>query len=361
MNSARKLTVALAALVAVSAGNAMSAQPESRKASAQLMSPNERGALAHAFVKKWGPYAQQVYGVDVGTWASRMVGTFTTADPTNFKRSLQRSTYEGAMATLDGAGHKISDAQVIDALAQAEGPISEGDLGDTTNDLVFTPLEACRIVDTRLTGAGKIAAGTSRGFYAWGFGSFTAQGGSATDCGGLSAESPEAIVVNITAVGQTQIGYATMFPASSVSPPSAATLVYYPNVILSNASTVRLGTSGANDFKIFSERLVDYVVDIVGYYDAPHATALDCIQETVEFAAVANGARSFTTVSCPAGYTVTGGGVATGTNSGSYMNASGPNAGSTAFNNAWFSSVTNGTGAAQNYTHYASCCRVPGR
>ena len=195
----------------------------------------------------------------------------------------------------------------------------------------------------------------------WGFANFTSQGGSSTDCGGLASEGPEAVVLNVTVVGQTESGYATFYPASAVSPPLANNMVYYPGVIISNSATVRLGTSGLVDFKIFSERLADYVVDIVGYYDAPHATALDCTQEVIVAAGILNGARSFQTVSCPAEYTVTGGGVATGTNTGSYMNASGPNAGGTAFNNAWFSSVTNGTGATQSYTHYASCCRVPGR
>ncbi|GAB3348427.1 hypothetical protein GCM10027430_09230 [Lysobacter tyrosinilyticus] len=318
------------------------------------LTPSERGQLAGQFVRKWGTYASQVYGIDVRTWSKRMVATFVHADPVNFQNALQRSTYEGALATLDGAGHKLSDDKVITALAKSsDGVITPAALGDTTEDLVFTAVEPCRIVDTRGTGAGAIAAGTNRGFFAWGFANFTSQGGSATDCG-LTGQSPEAIVVNLTAVAPSQTGFATLYPASGTQP-TAAAMIYQAGQVLSNAVTVKLGTTGSVDFRIFSEKTAHYVVDIVGYYDAPHATALDCTTVTadISMAALSTGSA---TANCPAGYTVTGGGC----NSAGFTSADGminafPNL------NGYFCRTANSGGTPRTGTAYATCCRVPGR
>ena len=82
--------------------------------------------------------------------------------PVNFQRALQRSTFEGAMATLDGAGHKLSDNKVIDVLAASDTLIGPYALGNLDKDLVFTAVEPCRIVDTRSTPAGAIAAKVSK-------------------------------------------------------------------------------------------------------------------------------------------------------------------------------------------------------
>lgn len=317
------------------------------------LTPAERGELTRQFVLKWGLYVQEAYGINVETWAMRMVGTFAKADPVNFQKALRRGTFEGAMAQLDGGGHKITDDEVITVLASSDGPIGPYALGDFNQDLVFTPLEPCRIVDTRSTAGGPIAAGTNRGFYAWGFADFTSQGGSATNCG-LGGQSPEAVVVNLTAVVPPATGFATMYPANGTLP-LAASMIYQGGGVLSNAVTVKLGVSGSVDFRIYSEHTVHYVVDIVGFYDAPHATALECIAETSGPFTVASGSRSFTNVACPAGYAVTGGGADTATNLNSYINAS------RAVGNAWFSSVQNNSGVTRDYTHYATCCRVPGR
>ena len=104
----------------------------------------------------------------------------------------------------------------------------------------------------------------------------------------------------------------------------------------------------------FVQRVV--VADVVGYFIRPEATALDCVNVASAPIDVATGNRSFETISCAAGYTVTGGGVGTGTNLNSYVNGSYALTGT-----SWFSSVQNASGSTRSYTHYATCCRVPGR
>ena len=92
--------IGCAVALALATGFAQAASPDgqagtrvSAKATKTTLTPAERGELARQFVQKWGNYTQQVYGVDVKTWANRMVGTFATADPVNFQNALQRSTY----------------------------------------------------------------------------------------------------------------------------------------------------------------------------------------------------------------------------------------------------------------------------
>ena len=121
--------------------------------------PSERGAMARAYVLKWGGYVQQVYKVPVGVWAKRMVPTFAGADASNFRRALQRNTYEGASAELNGTGARLSDEKVIDTMARA-GIVEASTrqrlvaraLGSAASDLVYTPITPCRILDTRVAG-----------------------------------------------------------------------------------------------------------------------------------------------------------------------------------------------------------------
>jgi hypothetical protein len=351
----------LVAAIAMSSGavNAAQSGGAAQKTSKGTLSPAQRGEMAHAFVTRWGNYVQRVYGLDVKVWATRMVGTFVHSDPTNFQRALQRSTYEGAMAELDGRGSKLSDTQVINTLAAQSADVTPLSAADGVEDVVFTPLDPCRIVDTRNAGAGQIAGGTSRGFYAWGFPSFTAQGGSATDCGGLFEQSPQAIVVNVTVVNQAAVGFATLYPANAASVPTAATMIYYPNVIISNAATVTLGPTADTDFNIFSERSADYVVDIVGYYDFPHATELDCLPNFISTPVAASASFDFPIPSCAAGFALTGAGCRTpGVNQASWATNGLVKSGGTVVASC---SGTNLTAAPITVEGTAQCCRVPGR
>ena len=359
----KKTVFCVALATAMSIGNASAAQSGQSGAApttSPLLSPAQRGDMAREFVRRWGVYVQRVYGVDVHNWAERMVATFVHADSANFKRALQRNTYEGAMAELDGRGARLTDATVINTLPPQSDTITPMPPTDGVEDLVFTPLEPCRIVDTRNTAAGAIAGGTNRPFYVWGFANFSAQGGSATDCGGLSQQSPQAVVVNVTVVGQTQVGYATLYPAASASPPQAATMIYYPNVIISNGATVPLVTSGSYDFRIFSERTAHYIVDIVGYYDYPHATALDCDSQFAEQIVNASTNFNFSIPACAGGYTLTGAGCRTaGYNQANWSINGMYSIDGTSLNA--FCAGSNITGGQITVQGVAQCCRVPGR
>ena len=151
-------------------------------------------------------------------------------------------------------------------------------IGSLSNDLVFTPVTPCRIMDTRNPGvkSGILVAGTTRNFWGWA-GSFADQGGAATPCGTLGSTDEAAIVVNFTVVTPDAAGYITAFPFNA-SQPTAATVNFAAGAVVGNNATLKLSQTGSVDhFKVFSTSNVHLVADIVGYYAKPVATALQCV------------------------------------------------------------------------------------
>jgi len=276
-------------------------------------------------------------------------------------RALLRSTYEGASAELSGVGRKLSDDQVIDTMARASlaPPVSRSQmaaakLGDATVDLVYTPITPCRILDTRVAG-GAIAGNFSRDFNAvvGSGGNFSSQGGSASDCGAVAA-GQAAVVINVTAVTPTAAGYATVYPFGAARP-LAASVNYIAGDIVNNTVVTKLPSPlTTKDFTIYTFATSDYVADIVGYYSAPQATALECITVSGTAATVpANTYGYGFGVSCPAGYGSTNAGFQAAQKvvmADGYM---GPTQGN------FF--VYNLDSSAQVVTPWVHCCRVPGR
>ena len=287
--------------------------------SAAKLSPSERGQLTRQFVLKWGTYVQRIYNVPVGTWAKRMVPNFVTVDSTNFRNALKRETFEGAMAELSGTGRRLSDAQAIDRLAKlapgANAPSAvAAKFGDLNQDLVYTPIQPCRIVDTRSTGAGQIGAGASRSFAAINSSNFTGQGGSATNCGtfGLSAT---AVALNVTAVTPVANGFTTVYPFNTTRPLSS-NINYFAGITAANGVIATIPNPTVTfDFTIFSDAQSHYVVDILGYFAPPLATALDCTTVSSATTNVAAGAYvSLPVINCPATYTPTALSISAGEN-----------------------------------------------
>lgn len=316
--------------------------------------------MSRAFSTKWSAYAQRVYGVPAKVWVQRMAFTLANADATNLRNALQRDTFEGAMAELSGAGAKLSDAKVINFLAASkDGNITAQTLGALSNDLVYTPVQPCRIIDTRNAG-GAIGAGFTRSFKAIDSSNFTAQGGSATNCGTLGFRAT-AVAVNLTAVTPTGSGFATAFPFGTTQP-TASSLNYTAGAIVGNELILPIPNPLAvSDFSLFSLAQSDYVADIVGYFAPPVATALQCTSTSKSFAvAVAPSQVSSDQANCGAGYSLSGGGCYAGydtTDGVNYVGNSQPNG------NGWFCAIrpAGTTADTSQAAAYAQCCRVPGR
>ena len=324
------------------------------------LSPAERGEAIRQFVRRWGPWVESVYAVDVQTWAMRMVPEFAHGDAANIDRALRRTTFEGALAELDGRGQRLTDAKALKAAAVLSPQASAATtlLGDLASDTVFTPVTPCRIADTRVAG-GALTAGETRSLGAWGYSNYTAYGGSSTNCGMLSVH-PKAVLLNVTAVTPTGNGYATVFSGDQSSPPMAASVNYAAGAIVNNQVLTTINPGLSPDYKIYSYAGSHYVVDIVGYFAAPVATPLDCQDISLTDQTVTAGSTfNFNIPACPTGYSLTGAGCRTA----GYDDATWAINGlfQTGGSSGAYCSGKNNKGTSITVSGVARCCRIPGR
>lgn len=359
--TATVLSLALGSLAMTASAQQVSGTTGSRsvaKAASVSVTPKQRGELARQFVSKWGGYVQRVYNVPVGTWSKRMVPNFATADSANFRDALKRDTFEGAMAALSGSGHRLSDERVINKFATMKSGSAQRVLGSLSNDLVYTPVQPCRILDTRNTVAGPIAGNASRDFVSINQANFTAQGGSATDCGTLGLNAT-AVAINLTAVLPTGAGYATVYPFGTTQP-LAASVNYTAGAIVNNGIIAQIPNPlTTSDFTVYTYASSHYVADIVGYFAPPQATPLGCTSTFVTQNIAANDIFDIEIPACPTGYTVTGAGCRTpGFNDASWSINGLFRSGSTI---GTYCSGLNTTAGVITVEGTAQCCRVPGR
>lgn len=358
-------TVMLALLVAGTAvgQQARPAKPkvvDDQTVDASAASAFERGVLLEQFIAKWSAYARDNYGTDVSTWRHQLTPLFEGGDATNIRQALQRETFEGAVATLKGRGQQVSDAEArsFASAAAAVGAPASSDtligamLGALSNDLVYTPITPCRILDTRNVG-GAIAAGFTRNFKAVNIADFSVQGGSATACG-TSGQAATAVAINLTVVTPAGAGFATAYPFGTTRP-LTATINYAAGSVVNNSVIVQIPNPvGSSDFTLYSFATADYVADIVGYFAPPVATALECTRQFGNFVSVPANTYGFgVSATCPAAYTATGLGIEAAANV-VMADSSINNSGGTIF-------TYNLGNVAQSTRAWVQCCRVPGR
>ncbi len=237
--------------------------------------------------------------------------------------------------------------------ATAGAAVTPSKLGDSTRDLVYTPITPCRIADTRLTGAGPIAAGGTRSFAAVSASNFVGQGGSTTDCGTLGL-SAAAVMIVATAITPNAPGFATAYSFGTTQP-ATTSMQFAAGAIAVNTLAIQTPNPRVTlDFTVFTSAQSDFVFDIVGYFAPPLATALDCATVSGTPTNVGAGAyASLPTLFCAANYTPVALSISAGEN---VLVADSYTAG-----NAGQVFVRSLSANAQNVTAKLMCCRVPGR
>jgi hypothetical protein len=302
-----------------------------------------RAALIRNIVKMWGPYVHAVNGEDIGLWADRLVPTFRNAETAKLQAASKAVTFEGMINALTG--------QKPVSTKSLPGGITPKTLGSTAGDLVFTPLASCNLVDTRNAG-GAFTANIQRHFKASGA-NFTAQGGSNTNCGIPS--NPTALLLGVTSVDAPNRGYFKMWAYGTAPPVSSATS-YGPTQNSRNDIVLKVSQGLTNDFTMgASTSGADVLISVLGYFTAPEATALDCVDVVQSFDIAANSVGSGYAY-CAAGYTATGAGCNTNLSS-ARVSESYPEA----YFNDGYCEVFNPEAAATTADARVTCCRVPGR
>ncbi len=360
------LMVAVAVVVTGAQSNTQTrmSPEQSNAVQAQLaLIDSNRGAFVDDMFAKWQPYLDQnVYDIsaelrDIAMQAPawQVYGASLVGD------------YATMSAILRG---RVSAGAYINALSQPQQKVASGfglepkTVGSYTDNLVFTPIAPCRIVDTRGTGAraGALAAGTSRAFDLTTGGLSKGQGGvtSAATCPGLPSYSYYGWAVNITAVGYYATGGLKAWGYSGTEP-NASIINYSAGVApaIANSATM-IGCDGCVDdvvIKAFSSP-THVIIDVVGYYGRAYATyGSQSVMSVVVGTPVVipNGSWAFVYGgTCPAGTILTGGEVDHG--AGDLAMGESKQDGS---NLRWEYWMINNSGGSATVTAWSKCMDAP--
>lgn len=148
-------------------------------------------------------------------------------------------------------------------------------LGDSRSNLLFVPLNPCRIVDTRKPSPGsKIAPGETRHFQVAGNTEFLPQGGNSSGCGvpaGAAEPAAAAVALNFVAIRPEGTGHMRAWAFGQPMP--LASIINYdllaPFFNIANGVIVPIaGTSGvAADLSVRADfNAAHLVADVTGYF-----------------------------------------------------------------------------------------------
>jgi hypothetical protein len=211
----------------------------------------------------------------VGDWGEALEATRTGIDRTHLRTLLEGLRADQLLAaslagSLEGLRNVIANALTTSAPV-APSLVRAKVLGDATDDLAYTPITPCRIVDSRFSTGGALQAGQVRNWLAANpGGNFGAQGGAASNCG--IPIKPAAVVINFTVANTTgAANFLTAWPFN-VARPTASTLNWTaPGQQIANAVIVRLCSGGGctSDFSTYASAPTDLIGDVLGYFAAP--------------------------------------------------------------------------------------------
>ena len=142
-------------------------------------------------------------------------------------------------------------------------------LGDVNQDYVYSPIKACRIVDTREEG-GAFAANETRSYHV--YGNVSAQQGGASAgyperCNPPDGKGePRAVHINVTSTNAHASGWFTVWNYNG-NKPAASMVNYTPGQNIANQGTIKTRHGGSDpDITVFSSQGADLVIDVLGYY-----------------------------------------------------------------------------------------------
>jgi hypothetical protein len=267
----------------------------------------DRHAYIDALIAGWAPYLDsRLYD----QW-SELQPIMEQATPWRLYGASLVGRFETMVEILRG---RQSAGRVINAWSEPQPKTwtTPGeDLGEIDQQLVFTPIPPCRMVDTRGSGArtGILALGVPRAFDLTTLGYGKGQGGQTAGCTGLPSFSHYGWAVNITTVGYTGIGGLKAFPFFGAEP-AASIINYVPDgwAIANNGHVT--GCYGCGDditlLSFFSPTHV--IVDVMGYYQAaPVFEAVTTLMAGASTLVPENSSATVTGGECPPGTTLIGG------------------------------------------------------
>jgi hypothetical protein len=306
---------------------------------------------------------------DQEVWLAKVQGLMAAA-PSLLQQSLLMSQtkqeFSANVTLLQQLQKGALEQRTLDLRSQAKAGMMTKSLGGTNNlgdpnNLVYTALEPCRIMDTRnASGAsgvqGPIIGGVLKhipGFITTGTNwSQYGQTGTLSDCGLNSSVGSNiyAVAIVITILNPNFDAFLGVGDINNLATTlSTVALNYTHGQGLSTSYIVPQVSGNTIYFALPGGLSANLIFDVVGYFDLSDATALDCVNTagtTLPIAAGGN-AQPFAP-GCAAGYTF----VSTTCFADAYVVNLAATVGC-AYHN-WDS-------VAHNVTASATCCRVPGK
>lgn len=248
------LAVALLAAPAPAAGLDAATIARSTPASALLAIDQNRSTVVDRVVERFGAALE---AADAGLTRDQLRTMLTGLRADH----LLAASLAG---NLDGLRNVLANA-ITTSLPVQPGLLATKTLGDANDDLAYTPISPCRILDTRAAG-GALAANSTRTFVGFSA-NFSTQGGTATSCG--MPNGVAAMAMNVYAVNPVTLGFIKVWAGNGVEP-AVSTINYQAGITaLANGAIVPVDGSNNNQFKAKSPAQVDFIADVVGYFRAP--------------------------------------------------------------------------------------------
>lgn len=263
----QKLIVRAVALALAFPAVTVLAEPVSRsKVDTLLGIDSNRSAVIDGIVAKWGEELEKA-GVSVAGFRATLEGL--RADQLLTARLA--GSLSGLYDVLDGAIHGTMPAfQTRGVPTRALDSNTEKALGSNTDDVVYTPVTPCRLVETRNApqavyfAAGPFAANEIR--------TYVVQSGNGTCLtqlpNGLHPSAVQLQVFGIPVNGAS--GDIEVLPEGATFG-NTATLVYLGNMLITSASTTARINLANNEIAVqVRGGSADVAIDLVGYFAPPN-------------------------------------------------------------------------------------------
>jgi hypothetical protein len=258
----------------------------------------------------------------------------------------------------EGAGKYITSLAAPQPKLAMDSLDAPGDIGSYVDNLVYTPIAPCRMVDTRGTGArtGMLLSGAPRTFDLTTDGLAKGQG-SVASCPGLPSYSHKAWAVNVTVTSFAGYGDVRAWPYGGTEP-TASILNWSTGLYAIAAGQHLSGCDGCADDIVVKANggSTHIIIDVVGYYThavAPAASTVSTLAGTP--VSIANGNYGWIDgAACPAGTLLIGGELSS---DGFDTSA----ADTKQFGAGWTFWVNNHDGVARSFTAYSKCMDAPVR
>src|SRR5579863_2865891 len=237
-NAIKKIAVLIAASAIAATNIAAQSMPGTRsKSDLQEQPPyieklqqviKDPAGYAAMIASRWQAAARASGRWD-DTYAEEIQGALMKLQPDNLLAAGEASSYEGMMRVLatGSATPRRAPGPNLELLPRA--------LGDLADDMVYTPVTPCRIVDTRFAAAGPVIANTTRAFDMDGS-SFASQGGNSGPCG-IPFGVAQAVAMTVTVTQPVAVGFLTAWSVAT-SQPLSSVINYDPGQTIANTTIV---------------------------------------------------------------------------------------------------------------------------